>query len=46
MMLDGTVVPVKDSDYRFAFVVDEAGRATGVCIEIQGLALPPARRVD
>jgi CubicO group peptidase (beta-lactamase class C family) len=37
---------VQASDYRFVFVVDEAGVVTGVGIEIQGLALSPAKKID
>jgi hypothetical protein len=36
---------VLDSDYRFVFVVQE-GKATGLSLEIQGLTLPPAKRVE
>jgi hypothetical protein len=37
---------IPESDYRFAFVVDGAGEVSGVSIEIQGLALPPAKKVE
>lgn len=37
---------VPGSDYRFVFVVDETNKVTGMRIEVQGLALPPARKVD
>ena len=37
---------VPESDYRFVFIVGEAGQVIGVSIEIQELALTPAKRVD
>jgi CubicO group peptidase (beta-lactamase class C family) len=37
---------VQESDYCFVFVVDEAGKLIGVSIEIQGLTLSPATRMD
>lgn len=37
---------VPESDYRFVFVVDATGTVTGMGIEIQGLALPPAKKVE
>ena len=37
---------VPESDHCFVFVDDEGGAVTGVIIEIQGLALPPAKKAD
>jgi hypothetical protein len=37
---------IPESDYRFAFSVDDAGKVSGVSIEMQGLALPPATKVE
>jgi hypothetical protein len=37
---------VEGSDYRFVFLVDETRKVTGVSLEIQGLTLPPARRIE
>jgi CubicO group peptidase (beta-lactamase class C family) len=37
---------IPESDYRFAFVLDQAGKVSGVSIEIQGLALPPAKKIE
>jgi CubicO group peptidase (beta-lactamase class C family) len=37
---------IPESEYRFVFVVDDEGQVSGVSIELQGLALPPARKVE
>jgi len=37
---------IPESDYRFTFVADAAGTVTGVSLEIQGLPLPPATRIE
>jgi CubicO group peptidase (beta-lactamase class C family) len=36
---------VPESDYRFVFVVEQA-EVTGLSLEIQGLALPPAKKIE
>jgi CubicO group peptidase (beta-lactamase class C family) len=37
---------IPESDYRFTFVLDDARTVTGVSLEIQGLVLPPAGRIE
>jgi CubicO group peptidase (beta-lactamase class C family) len=37
---------VPESDYRFLFVVEEGDQVSGLSIEIQGLALPPAGKIE
>ena len=37
---------IPESEYGLEFVVDEANTVTGVSLEVQGMALPPAAKVE